>query len=446
MRIAYLDCSTGISGDMTLAALIDAGVDESAIRAGIESLALPGVRLCTEEVLKGGFRATSVRVEHPEQHAHRHLGDITKIINAAGRISAKQKDLALKIFAAVAAAEAKVHGSSIDEVHFHEVGAIDSIVDIVGAAIGFDLLGAEQIVCGPVPTGRGQVRIAHGVCTVPTPGTAELLRGIPLVDVPIDAELTTPTGAAILKVLVDRFAALPPMKIDSIGYGAGTMSFPDRANLLRIFVGSVVASPERDVVTLLEANLDDVSGEVVGYAKRKLLEAGALDVFTTPIQMKKDRPGVILSVIATPKDVERLEAILFAETGTFGIRKSTLERTKRARIAHAVETTWGPITGKIGAQPGGATIFTPEFESCAEIAAAKGVPLREVYRAAESAYLQSSPQAIPMTVAAVKSDHHHDHDHSRHHDHSHDHAHDHSHSHDHSHDHDHGRGHHHDHG
>lgn len=434
---------------MTLAALIDAGVDAAAIRAGIESLGLPGVKLSTAEVLKGGFRATHVRVEHPEQHAHRHLGDITRIIQGAAKVSAKQKDLALKIFAAVAAAEAKVHGASIDQVHFHEVGAIDSIVDIVGAAIGFDLLGADQIVASPVPTGRGQVRIAHGVCTVPTPGTAELLKGMPLVDVPVEAELTTPTGAAILKVLVDQFAALPAMKIESIGYGAGTMSFPDRANLLRIFVGTAVQSPERDVVTLLETNLDDVSGEIIGYAKLRLLEAGALDVFTIPIQMKKDRPGVLLSVLAAPSDVETMETILFAETGTFGIRKSTVERSKRSREAHQVKTAWGSVDGKLGTQSNGATIFTPEFESCAKIAASSGIPLRDVYRAAEAAFAESAIRIIAAPQdAASKSDHHHDHDHG--HDHSHDHSHDHDHrhdhSHDHSHDHDHGRRKHHDHG
>ena len=438
MRIAYLDCSTGISGDMTLAALIDAGIDAAAIRAGIDSLRIPGVRLHVETVVKGGFRATYVRVEHPEQHAHRHLKDITRLIDAADGISPAQKDLARRIFTEVAAAEAKVHGSTIDKIHFHEVGAIDSIVDIVGAAIGFDLLAADQIVCSSIPTGRGQVRIDHGVCTVPTPGTAELLKGVPLVDVPIDAELTTPTGAAIVRTLVDRFAPLPEMTIESIGYGAGTMDFPGRANLLRLFVGSAHVTPESDVVTVLETNLDDVTGEVVGHTRRRLLEAGALDVFTIPIQMKKDRPGVLLSVICRGEDVVTLESILFDETGTFGIRRSVMQRSKRARQAHTVETIWGPVEGKLGWRRGGEPIFTPEFESCARVARENGVPLRDVYRGAESAFAQSADKPI-MPARPRPRDHHHDHGHDHGHSHDHDHDHGHSHDHDHGHNHDDGR-------
>ncbi len=259
MRIAYFDCSTGISGDMTLAALMDAGVDPKAIKAGIDSMGLEGVEILIETVIKGGFRALHVRVEHPEQHAHRHLSDVHELIDRGDAITPPQKDLAKQIFAAVAKAEAKVHGMSVDEVHFHEVGAIDSIVDIVGAAIGFDLLAADQIVCSPLPPGRGQVKIDHGICTVPTPGTAELLKGIPLVDIPVEAELTTPTGAAIVTTLVDRFGPLPEMTIERIGYGAGTRDFPSRANLLRLFVGTATVSGETDQVALLETNLDDVS-------------------------------------------------------------------------------------------------------------------------------------------------------------------------------------------
>ncbi|MCA9068447.1 MAG: nickel pincer cofactor biosynthesis protein LarC [Planctomycetaceae bacterium] len=427
MRIAYLDCSTGISGDMTLAALIDAGVDAEVIRTGIASLGLEGVELKTETVIKGGFRAVYVRVEHPEQHAHRHLSDIHALIDKADAITSAQKELAKQIFGAVAAAEAKVHGMSIESVHFHEVGAIDSIVDIIGAAIGFDLLGADQIVCSALPTGRGQVRIDHGICTVPTPGTAELLKGIPLVDIPVEAELTTPTGAAIVTTLVDRFGALPEMTIESIGYGAGTRDFPSRANLLRLFVGTAVASGESDQITLLETNLDDVSGEIIGYTRQKLFDAGALDVFTVSIQMKKDRPGVLLSVLCRPQDTETLEAILFEETGTFGIRRHMVERSKRARQEHTVETPWGSVRGKLGWRHGEVAIFTPEFEDCAKLAAEHSLPLRQIYRAAETAF---DTQAInEQTIEIQTTDHHH-------HDHSHDH-HDHDHSHDHHHDHDH---------
>jgi pyridinium-3,5-bisthiocarboxylic acid mononucleotide nickel chelatase len=430
VRIAYLDCSTGISGDMTLGALIDAGVDAAIIRAAVDSLGLAGVKLITQTVMKEGFRATAVRVEHPEQHAHRHLADIHAIIDRAGGITPGQRDLARRIFGAVAEAEARVHGTTVDRIHFHEVGAIDSIVDIVGAAVGFDVLGADQVVASRVPTGRGQVLIDHGICTVPTPGTAELLKGIPLVDVPIEAELTTPTGAAILKTVVDRFGPLPEMAIQSIGYGAGTKDFPQRANLLRLFVGTAEPRAESDYVTLLETNLDDATGEIIGYAKRRLLEAGALDVFSTSIQMKKDRPGTLVSVLARMSDVEKLESILFDETGTFGIRRTVVERSKRSRGEHTVATAWGPVRGKLGWRQGQEYLFTPEFEDCARLASEKGVPLREIYRAAESAFQPSSVTPAPQEPHAHRHDHgshagtEHTHDHGHDHDkHSHDHGH-----------------------
>jgi uncharacterized protein (TIGR00299 family) protein len=427
---------------MTLAALIDAGVDPAILRAAVDSLGLDSVRLVTQTVIKGGFRATYVRVEHPEQHAHRHLSDIEALINKAHGLTPTQRDLALRIFGAVAQAEARVHGTSVDRIHFHEVGAIDSIVDIVGAAVGFDVLAADQVIASRIPTGRGQVSIAHGICTVPTPGTAELLKGIPLVDVPIEAELTTPTGAAILKTVVDRFGPLPEMSIQSIGYGAGTKDFGERANLLRLFVGTAETRAESDCVILLETNLDDVSPEIIGFAKRRLLEAGALDVFSTAIQMKKDRPGILVSVIARPADAERLEGILFDETATFGIRRRLIERATRSRQEHSVMTPWGPVRGKLGWRSGHSAVFTPEFEDCAHLAAESGVPLREVYRAAESACdLSKIAPPTPGTSegTSLSHDHGHAHDHGRTHDPSHDHTHDHSHhGHDHSHDHGHG--------
>ena len=421
---------------MTVAALVDCGVDADAIRLGIASLKLPGVELKIEPVIKSGFRSTYVRVEHPEQHAHRHLSDIAEIINRAGAITDAQKQLALRIFEAVAKAEAHVHGTTMEQVHFHEVGAIDSIVDIVGAAIGFDLLGAERVTCSRIPTGRGQVHIAHGVCTVPPPATAELLKGIPLWDVPVEAELTTPTGAAIVKTVVDRFGDLPAMSIDQVGYGAGTMNFRDRANVLRIFVGSVVASPETDQVTLLETNLDDVSAEIIGHTTRKLLEAGALDVFTAAIQMKKNRPATMLSVIARPADVPKLEAIVFDETGTLGIRRHVIDRSVQQREECSVETPWGTVRGKRGWRNGSGSTFSPEFDDCARVAADSGTPLREVYRAAEAAYQRSAGSENHSGPA--ESGHGHDHD-----GHTHDHD-GHRHDHDgHRHDHD---GHSHDHG
>ncbi len=421
MRIAYLDCACGISGDMTLAALIDAGVDLEIILRGIESLGLTGVELHLEKVVKGGFRALQIEVKHPEQHAHRHLKDITKLIDRAEEISKPQKALAKKIFQAIAEAEAHVHGTTVDKIHFHEVGAIDSIVDIVGVAIGFDLLDVEEVVSSPVPTGRGRIEIAHGVCPIPTPGTAELLKGIPLVDVPVEAELTTPTGAAILKALVTRFSAMPEMTVDAIGYGAGGRDLVDRANVLRLFVGEKTTLPESDEVVQLETNLDDVTPEVIGYTKQKLFEAGAVEVFTNSIQMKKNRDGVLLCVLCRPADMQIMEDIIFTETATFGIRRTLMQRSKRARQSCVVETPLGQLHGKLGWRHGERPLFTPEFESCAKLATERRVPIREVYRAAEKSF----SERLEEVFAQHDHDHDHDHDHSHDHDCGHDHDHDH---------------------
>ncbi|MCX7419736.1 MAG: nickel pincer cofactor biosynthesis protein LarC [Planctomycetia bacterium] len=445
MRIAYLDCCCGISGDMTLGALIDAGADVDQIIRGIDSLGLPEVELRVMEVTKGGFRALQVEVEHPEQHAHRNLKDITKLIDGADDITKKQKALAKKIFQAIAEAEAHVHGTTIDKVHFHEVGAIDSIVDIVGAAIGFDLLGVDEIVASPVPTGRGRIEIAHGVCPIPAPATAELLKGIPLVDLAVEAELTTPTGAAILKALVTRFSALPEMTVESIGYGAGSRDLADRANILRLFVGESAALPESDEVVQLETNLDDVTPEVIAYTKQKLFDAGAVDVFTTPIQMKKNRPGVLLAVLCRPADLQVMENIIFTETFTFGIRRQLMQRSKRARQSCVIETPFGLLQGKLGWRHGERPLFTPEFDACAKMASERKVPIREIYRVAEQCFAEQIEKAFDQHEHDHDGGHDHDHDSEHDHDCGHDHDHDGSHDHDCEHDHDHDKGHSHDH-
>lgn len=385
MRIAYLDCLSGISGDMTLGALVDAGVDLAAISAGIDSLCLAGVRLVTNEVKRKGFRATHLVVEHQPEHAHRHLHHITDMIDAS-QLTPRQKDLAKRIFTRLGEAEAKVHGTTIRKVHFHEVGAIDSIADIVGAAIGWDLLGVDRIVCSPIPTGRGTVQIAHGLCSIPAPATAELLQGIPLAESSVTAELTTPTGAAIVSTIVDHFGPLPAMKIDRIGYGAGTRELPEQANLVRLFVGETVDDLASDQAWVVETNLDDVSGEVIGYATTKLWEAGALDVYTTAIQMKKNRPGVTVTVLCQAAQIEKVEKILFRETGTLGVRRWPVSRHKLERKACQVETEFGPIDGKLGWVAGQEPSFSPEFESCSRAAAERGVPLKDVYEAAHKAF------------------------------------------------------------
>ena len=392
MRIAYLDCVSGISGDMTLAALVDVGVDIEAIRAGVDSLGLPSCRLVTEQVKRHGFRATHLRVEHEPEHAHRHLHHIVKMIRGS-RLTPRQQELAERIFQRLGEAEAHVHGTTIEKVHFHEVGAVDSIADIVGAAIGWDLLGVDRIVASPVPTGQGTIQIAHGRCSVPAPATAELLRGIPLAASEVEAELTTPTGAAILSALADAFGPLPAMTVERIGYGAGTRELPEQPNILRLLVGTAAATADEgaegertDRVVVLETNLDDVSGEVIGYASECLWAAGALDVYTAPIQMKKNRPGIKLTVLAAADDRATIEAILFRETGTLGVRHWLADRAKLPRREIMVQTPWGPVAGKVGSLPEGGEIFAPEYDACRRVAADRGLPLVAVYEAARRAF------------------------------------------------------------
>ncbi len=378
VRVAHFDCFSGLSGDMTLAALIDAGVDAGAIRNGLDSLGLP-IKLEVERVKRNGIAATFVNIEAPDQETYRYLPDVEAII-ARGKLTEKQRELALTIFRRLAAAEATVHGHPIDKVHFHEVGALDSIADIVGSAIGLDLLGVERFTSRSVPPGSGSVKCAHGIMPVPAPATAELLKGVPLAAAPVKAELVTPTGAAILTSVVAEFTDQPVMTIERIGCGAGKRDFWEQPNILRLLVGtSADHSAESDTVTVLETNLDDVSPEVIGYCFEQLLAAGALDVFTVPIQMKKNRPGVLLSVIATAETVGALETIIFRETATFGVRRRTMSRTKLQRETVTVETPWGPVKAKKGWREG-MLVVTPEYEECARIAREKNVPLREVYR------------------------------------------------------------------
>jgi len=385
-KVAYFDCLSGISGDMTLGALVDAGVELAKLNDAVGSLGLPGCRLVAEQVKKKGFRATQVTVEYEPEHAHRHLRQILEMIDG-GRLSERQKELARRIFTRLAEAEAKVHGTSIEKVHFHEVGAADSIADVVGSAVGLDLLGVERIVASPVPTGSGTVKIAHGTCSIPAPATAELLRGIPLAESSIRCELTTPTGAAILAALADGFGPVPAMTIEQIGCGAGQRDLDEQPNLLRLLVGRTTSTgAAADRVCVLETNLDDISGEMIGYCTTRLWDAGALDVYTTAIQMKKNRPGVKLSVLCRESDVEPIEAVLFTETTTLGVRRWTVGRHVLARQPHTVATDWGPIEGKVGWLSDGPPRFAPEFESCRRVAAEHDVPLRAVYEAAQKAF------------------------------------------------------------
>ena len=388
MRIGYFDCFSGISGDMTLGALVDAGVDARAIQDAIASLDVP-CELTFETVRRGGFRATHARVQTPHEHAHRHLHHIEALIDK-GRLTPRQNDLAKRIFLRLGEAEAAVHGIELKKIHFHEVGAVDSIVDIVGAAVGLDLLGVDRFEASPVPPGRGWVKAAHGRMPLPTPGTAELLKGVPLADSAVEMELTTPTGAAILTTVAERFGPLPAMTIETIGLGAGTREIPEQANIVRLFVGTTALPAESDRIWVLETNLDDLPGEVVGYTTTQLLAAGARDAFVTPIYMKKNRPGVMLSVLCDEPQIPAMEEILFRETTTLGVRRYPVSRHKLKRQATEVVTPLGTIRGKLGWIEGRPPTFSPEHDDCARIAAAQGVPLREVYEAAHAAYARTT--------------------------------------------------------
>jgi hypothetical protein len=381
-RALHFDCFSGVAGDMTLAALLDAGADEHIVRAGLDSMQLP-IRLNVERVRKGGFAACYVYIQAPEESAHRHLPEVEAIILRAN-ISTSARNLALRIFRRLAEAEASVHGIPIEKVHFHEVGALDSIADIVGVAIAMDSLGIESVSSRSVPTGSGMVKCAHGLMPVPTPATLLLLRGAPLATSTIKTELTTPTGAAILAATVSSWSDTPAMVVHKVGLGAGTKDFLDQPNVLRLWVGETLWSPANrgvsDCVWLVQTNLDDVPGEVVGYCFDALFAAGALDVFTTAIQMKKNRPGVMLSVLVSEEKLGEIEAILFRETQTFGLRRTRMERSKLDREIITVPTPWGDLRAKRGLRDG-LEVLTPEYEDCARVAREHNIPLRQVMAA-----------------------------------------------------------------
>jgi uncharacterized protein (TIGR00299 family) protein len=399
MRVAHFDCFSGISGDMVLGALLDAGVDAGAIRAALDSLGLP-IKLEVEKVKRCGFAATKATIEAADQEDYRFLPDVEAIL-AKGKLTEKQRVLATAIFRKVALAESVAHGMPLERVHFHEVGALDSIADIVGAAVGLDLLGVERFTSSPVPTGTGTVKCAHGIMPVPTPGTAELLKGVPLAPSTIKTELTTPTGAAILTSVVSEFTAAPAMTIEKIGHGAGTKDFLEQPNMLRLFVGN--AHPreslgETDTVIVLETNLDDIAPEIIGFCSERLFAAGALDVFVAPGQMKKGRPGFMVSVICEPHQATQMEMILFRETATFGIRRHTATRSKLQRESISVETPWGAVKAKRGWRDG-LEVITPEYEDCARIAREHKVPLRDVYAAIRPSEPRPSGRGPDMITA-----------------------------------------------
>jgi pyridinium-3,5-bisthiocarboxylic acid mononucleotide nickel chelatase len=387
MRIAYFDCFSGAAGDMIVAALLDAGVNFDGLSAAIGGLGLSGCRISAEKVKKQGFSATYFSVSMPEvPQTHRHLKHIIEIINAAN-ISSEVRDRSIQIFTRLAQAEAKVHGTTVEKVHFHEVGAVDAIIDVIGSCLALEMLKIDKVVCSPIPVGSGAVLCEHGIMPVPAPATAELLRGVPIAACEETGELITPTGAAILNTLASEFGPMPAMTVTGVGYGAGTRDGKTRPNVLRVMIGEGENASRGDVeqLMLLETNIDDATAQVVAYCSERLLAEGALDVWAQPIQMKKQRSGVMLSVLCRHFDANAMETILFRETPTLGIRRRMIERKALPRRVESVETRFGAIRIKVGEFEGSVTA-TPEYEDCRAAALKYGGPLCEVLTAANAAW------------------------------------------------------------
>lgn len=389
MTLAYFDCFAGAGGDMIVGSLLDAGCDFDALRAELEKLGLGQTGLRLERVQRGGLSGSKFTVDVPDTpQPQRHLHHIVEMIEGAD-LPARAADRARAIFQRLAEAEASVHDTTPEKVHFHEVGAIDSIMDIVGAAVALELLGIDRIVSSPIPLGSGTIVCDHGEMPVPAPATSLLLRGVATVPGGNPGEMTTPTAAAILATLADDFAGPPAMNVAAVGYGAGTRDNGPIPNLLRVFVGSPSDESTVDTVVELSANIDDCSGEVLGAAIDALLAAGCLDAFATPAAMKKSRPAWVLSAICEPADVHRAEQILFAETTTLGIRRRTCHRSKLERSFATVETPYGPVRVKLGSREGKVLSASPEFADCIAAAKSHHASLREVQAAAVEAWRTS---------------------------------------------------------
>lgn len=385
MSIAYLDCFNGAAGDMIVAALLDAGADAERLRHDLSSLPLEGYTLEIAKVKKQGFAATRF-VVHLEARAqpHRHLKDVLHILEHANLPEAIMEK-ASRVFMRLAVAEAAVHGTTTDKVHFHEVGAVDAIIDVVAALLALDQLAIETIICSPVPVGSGTVRCDHGVMPVPAPAVAELLKGVPLAATDEPGELTTPTGAALLTSLAQTYGPCPEMTPRAVGYGAGTRDGQTRPNVLRVLVGEANSEGAIDEVVVLEANLDDTTPEVIGYCLERLLAEGALDAYAVPIHMKKSRAAVLLTALCTADKADQMEHLMLMETTTFGVRRHSARRSKLVRRHDSVSTPFGTVRIKVG-EGRGVVTAAPEFEDCRALAAARGVALREVMIAAQVAW------------------------------------------------------------
>jgi uncharacterized protein (TIGR00299 family) protein len=379
MRVAYLDCVGGLAGDMLLAALLDAGATEEALQAVPEAIGLERVEIAAERVERQGIGALHVRVDAPHDHADRRYRDIRLLLEESALTEAVRAR-SLDAFARLAAVEARIHGVELDDVHFHELGAVDTLVDVCGAFTLLEELGVELVACSPLPFARGLTRAAHGVLPLPAPATLGLLEGAPLAGVETEAELVTPTGAAIAATVVEEWGSLPPLTLDRVGYGAGSRDFPDRPNVVRVVLGSAAGglTPAGDVV-LLETNLDDLVPELVPDAVERCFEAGALDVWTVPAQMKKGRPGIVLSVLARPEAETELARVLLHETTALGVRVRRLGRYELEREEKVVAVDGGTVRVKVGLLEGRVVNVAPEHDDCARVARETGRAVKSVW-------------------------------------------------------------------
>lgn len=378
MKVAYFDCFAGISGDMIIGGLLDAGLEVRFLEEELEKLRLSGYRIEAKRANRRGISGIRFDVKVSEGHSHRSLGDIIEIIDQS-HFEAHIKSKSKSIFTRLAEAEARIHDKLLDEIHFHEVGAVDAIVDVIGATIGLDQLKIDRVFASKIRLGSGTLECAHGTLPVPPPATLELLQGVPVESAGIESELVTPTGAAVISTLAEGYGGLPPMQIERTGYGLGARDLPI-PNVLRVVIGESSEAYEEDEVQLIETNIDDMNPQFYEHIMEVLFENGARDVFLTPIIMKKNRPGVVLSVLSAPQKIDALAEIIFRETTTLGLRISeTKKRQVLEREIVKVSSPWGEARVKIRTVEGSRKTAAPEYDDCKRLAQKHGLPIRQVY-------------------------------------------------------------------
>lgn len=393
MKTLYFDCFAGASGDMILGAMVGAGVDPQQLKDQIALLGVGGYEIDFESVDRSGISATYARVKTEHEHAHRHLSDILKMIQDS-RLSDSVKHRAAEIFSRLGEAESKVHNVPIERIHFHEVGALDSIIDVVGAAICFELLGIERFVSSALNVGSGTVEMDHGRFPVPPPAVAELLNDVPFYSTDVTGELLTPTGAAIIKTVCHAYGPLPNMKLTGTGYGAGTRNYEKFPNVLRVMIGETEGNAAAERLLVLETNIDDMSPQLFGHVMERALDLGALDCYVTPVQMKKSRPGLLLTLLCRPDEREKFMQLLFTETTTLGIRSYEVDRHALERETVSVETQYGPVSVKVARLGDSIVNVMPEYEDCRRAAREGNVPLRVVQEAARAAFKEAEPEQV----------------------------------------------------